>query len=69
MGINHMYTVEQDGFPAIDGLVAVLTIRITGRPPGDGGGGSAASHRAWPNAALGTLAAGAGALALAFVHG
>lgn len=64
MGINHMYTVEQDGYPAIDGLVAVLTIRITGRPPGEGNAGA---HKAWPNAVLGTLAAGAGALALALV--
>lgn len=66
MGINHMYTVEQDGFPAIDGLVAVLTIRITARPPGEG---SAGARRAWPSAVVGTLVAGAGALALAFIHG
>ncbi|KAK8864254.1 hypothetical protein IAR55_001500 [Kwoniella newhampshirensis] len=30
--INHYYTVEQDGLPAIDGLVAVMTVRITARP-------------------------------------
>lgn len=30
--INHYITVEQDGFPAIDGLVAVLTVKIVDRP-------------------------------------
>ncbi|KAL7421710.1 hypothetical protein Q5752_003480 [Cryptotrichosporon argae] len=31
-GINHYLTVETDGYPAIDGLVAVLTVNITSRP-------------------------------------
>ncbi|WVR07193.1 hypothetical protein IAU60_004234 [Kwoniella sp. DSM 27419] len=30
--INHYLTVAVDGRPAIDGLVAVLTVKITGRP-------------------------------------
>ncbi|WWD17449.1 hypothetical protein CI109_101890 [Kwoniella shandongensis] len=30
--INHFYTVEQNGYPAIDGLVAVLTVKITDKP-------------------------------------
>ncbi|BEI79945.1 hypothetical protein CcaverHIS002_0104740 [Cutaneotrichosporon cavernicola] len=30
--INHYITVEDDGLPAIDGLVAVLTVSITDRP-------------------------------------
>jgi hypothetical protein len=32
--INHYITVEDDGLPAIDGLVAVLTVTITDRPEG-----------------------------------
>ncbi|CED82398.1 hypothetical protein [Phaffia rhodozyma] len=39
-GINHMYTVEEDGYPAIDGLVAVMTVKITGYPPASSGAGS-----------------------------
>ncbi|WVO22261.1 uncharacterized protein IAS62_003591 [Cryptococcus decagattii] len=31
-GINHYLTVEEGGLPAIDGLVAVLTVKITDRP-------------------------------------
>ncbi|OWZ60285.1 hypothetical protein C356_00142 [Cryptococcus neoformans c45] len=31
-GINHYLTVEEEGHPAIDGLVAVLTVKITDRP-------------------------------------
>lgn len=31
-GVNHYLTVESDGYPAIDGLVAVMTVKITGRP-------------------------------------
>ncbi|WVW83712.1 hypothetical protein I302_105733 [Kwoniella bestiolae CBS 10118] len=34
--INHYITVEENGQPAIDGLVAVLTVKITGRPPSSG---------------------------------
>ncbi|WWC94011.1 hypothetical protein V866_000849 [Kwoniella sp. B9012] len=34
--INHYLTVEEDGLPAIDGLVAVLTVKITDRPPSSG---------------------------------
>ncbi|WWD02802.1 hypothetical protein V865_000844 [Kwoniella europaea PYCC6329] len=34
--INHYITVEEDGLPAIDGLVAVLTVKITDRPPSSG---------------------------------
>ncbi|TYJ55707.1 hypothetical protein B9479_003614 [Cryptococcus floricola] len=30
--INHYLTVEEDGYPAIDGLVAVLTVKITDKP-------------------------------------
>ncbi|WVQ99268.1 hypothetical protein IAU59_006400 [Kwoniella sp. CBS 9459] len=30
--INHYITVEEDGRPAIDGLVAVLTVKIVARP-------------------------------------
>jgi len=35
-GINHFLSVQEDGFPAIDGLVAVLTVKITGRPQTSG---------------------------------
>lgn len=31
-GINHYITVEENGQPAIDGLVAVLTVKITAQP-------------------------------------
>ena len=31
-GVNHGDSVETDQYPAIDGLVAVLTVKITGRP-------------------------------------
>ncbi|KAF9517273.1 hypothetical protein BS47DRAFT_1314570 [Hydnum rufescens UP504] len=31
-GINHYITVEMDGRPAIDGLVALLEVQITSRP-------------------------------------
>lgn len=34
IGINHNDTVQVDGFHAIDGLVAVMTVKIVGRPPG-----------------------------------
>ncbi|WVQ82204.1 hypothetical protein IAT38_004332 [Cryptococcus sp. DSM 104549] len=30
--INHYLSVESDGYPAIDGLVAVLTVKITDKP-------------------------------------
>lgn len=33
-GINHYLTVEENGKPAIDGLVAVFTVKITGFPAG-----------------------------------
>ncbi|TXT10601.1 hypothetical protein VHUM_02106 [Vanrija humicola] len=33
-GVNHYITVEVDDYPAIDGLVAVLTVKILERPPG-----------------------------------
>jgi hypothetical protein len=33
-GINHYLTVEDNGRPAIDGLVAVFTVKITGYPEG-----------------------------------
>lgn len=32
--INHYLTVEEDGHPAVDGLVAVLTVKIIKRPVG-----------------------------------
>ncbi|KAI0345909.1 hypothetical protein BDW22DRAFT_1426536 [Trametopsis cervina] len=32
-GINHYITVSDDGRPAIDGLVAVMQVSITARPP------------------------------------
>lgn len=31
-GVNHRYTVEENGLPAIDGLVAVLTIKFATKP-------------------------------------
>jgi hypothetical protein len=31
-GINHYLTVEVDGMPAVDGLVAVMTAKIVKRP-------------------------------------
>ncbi|WWC61719.1 uncharacterized protein I303_104304 [Kwoniella dejecticola CBS 10117] len=34
--INHYLTVEENGRPAIDGLVAVLTVKITARPQSSG---------------------------------
>lgn len=34
VGINHYITVEQDGRPAIDGLIAVFDVKITSRPAG-----------------------------------
>ncbi|KAI5833321.1 hypothetical protein K523DRAFT_120801 [Schizophyllum commune Tattone D] len=34
-GINHYSTVEENGRPAIDGLVAVLTVHILERPAND----------------------------------
>jgi len=33
-GVNHPVTVEQDGRPAMDGLLAVLDVKITQRPDG-----------------------------------
>jgi len=35
-GINHYLTVEANGQPAIDGLVAVLTVKIVSRPASSG---------------------------------
>ncbi|KAG9096262.1 hypothetical protein FRC06_008861 [Ceratobasidium sp. 370] len=35
-GVNHPITVEQNGRPAQDGLVAVLEVRIVSRPDGSG---------------------------------
>jgi len=35
-GVNHPITVEQDGRPAQDGLVAVLEVKIVSRPEGSG---------------------------------
>ena len=32
-GINHNLSVPVNGFAAVDGLVAVLVVRITGTPP------------------------------------
>lgn len=34
-GVNHYSTVEENGRPAIDGLVAVMTVRIVERPASD----------------------------------
>ncbi|WWC70370.1 uncharacterized protein I206_104320 [Kwoniella pini CBS 10737] len=34
--INHYITVEENGLPAIDGLVAVLTVKITAKPQSSG---------------------------------
>ena len=31
-GVNHYITVEEDGRPAIDGLVAVMQVKIISRP-------------------------------------
>ncbi|KAH7913934.1 hypothetical protein BJ138DRAFT_1110963 [Hygrophoropsis aurantiaca] len=36
VGINHYQTVPVDGGNAIDGLVVVLTVKITGKPQGSG---------------------------------
>lgn len=47
--INHYITVEDDGQPAIDGLVAVLTVKITDRPEGVAGG---AARAGWSGALL-----------------
>ncbi|KAG8781981.1 hypothetical protein FRC12_021312, partial [Ceratobasidium sp. 428] len=35
-GVNHPITVEQNGRPAQDGLVAVLEVKIVSRPEGSG---------------------------------
>ncbi|KAG8969500.1 hypothetical protein FRC03_002361 [Tulasnella sp. 419] len=34
VGVNHPVTVEEDGRPAMDGLVAVLTVKVVGQPEG-----------------------------------
>ncbi|KAG8952973.1 hypothetical protein FRC04_003425 [Tulasnella sp. 424] len=34
VGINHYITVEQDGRPAVDGLIAVFDVKIISRPDG-----------------------------------
>jgi hypothetical protein len=33
IGINHNFTVGVNGVPAVDGLVAVMDVKITGAPP------------------------------------
>ncbi|BEJ11017.1 hypothetical protein CspHIS471_0104390 [Cutaneotrichosporon sp. HIS471] len=50
--INHYITVEDDGLPAIDGLVAVLTVSITDRPEGS----KNAACRAGVSVVLGAVA-------------
>ncbi|CAK9779616.1 hypothetical protein CC85DRAFT_288971 [Cutaneotrichosporon oleaginosum] len=50
--INHYITVEDDGLPAIDGLVAVLTVTITDRPEGT----MSAAQRTVASAALAAAA-------------
>lgn len=71
-GVNHYITVEEDNHPAIDGLVAVLTVKITARPPGvkpaspgtAGTTASAATRTASVLLLSGVLAVGAGWLLL-----
>ncbi|WOO82437.1 uncharacterized protein LOC62_04G005926 [Vanrija pseudolonga] len=70
-GVNHYITVEVDNHPAIDGLVAVLTVKITARPPGvkaaapgTAGATPAAKRTASVLLLSGVLALGAGWLLL-----
>ncbi|KAH7096439.1 hypothetical protein BKA62DRAFT_719682 [Auriculariales sp. MPI-PUGE-AT-0066] len=47
-GVNHLQTVPVNGRAAIDGLVAVLTVKITGYPPGvKGPNGDARISKTW----------------------
>ncbi|RSH78561.1 uncharacterized protein EHS24_002287 [Apiotrichum porosum] len=63
IGINHNITVEEDGYAAIDGLVAVLQVSIVSRPAGDTGATAASSSSSGaisllpPAVAIVTLAA------------
>ncbi|KAL1408791.1 hypothetical protein Q8F55_005604 [Vanrija albida] len=69
-GVNHYITVEAEGHPAIDGLVAVLTVKITGRPQGEKPASAAGTSAAGPAKTVsalllsGALAVGAGWLLL-----
>ncbi|KAG8941269.1 hypothetical protein FRC04_004631 [Tulasnella sp. 424] len=47
VGINHNTTVQEDGRPAVDGLVALLTVSITARNETTSTSGSDSSRQAW----------------------
>lgn len=62
--INHYITVEDDGYPAIDGLVAVLTVRITDRPENTNSGAGRRVSVGTAGALLAAVVGVAGALVL-----